>query len=58
MDEKRKKILKISVISLFVILFLTSIALASILIVKNKQIEQVKKDNQEIIERLENIESE
>jgi len=56
MDEKKRKIIKISFITILSLLVCLSVILASVLIATNKKLEQANKDNQEIIKQLENME--
>ena len=52
MPEKKKKILKISMIAIFAALFVTAIVLSGVLIAKKKEVDRINKENQEIVERL------
>lgn len=56
MDERKKKIIKISFIIALVLLVCLSIILASILIATNKKLNDTTKNNQEIIEQIEDLE--
>ena len=53
MDEKKRKIIKISFIVALVTLVCLSIVLASVLISTKKQLTETEKNNQEIIKQLE-----
>lgn len=56
MDERKKKIIKISFIIALVLLVCLSIILASILIATNKKLNDTTKNNQEIIEQIKDLE--